>query len=1084
MNKLNIIRASAGSGKTHYLTGFFLKILMSEPVDYYKQILAVTFTNKATAEMKRRILQELDRLAADLPSDYLPLLILHSRLKESEIRKKSATLLQVILHDYSWFSIETIDSFFQRVIRGFTHEIGVPGNYSIEIETQPILYYAVDTFIDSIAEKSDVLTWLVHYTDDKIQQGKAWDIRHGLIKLGREIFEEKFTEHAVELTASISDKQRMLLFRKELMHTKSMFESRIAEIGKKGIEIIDSSGLNYDDFYQKANGAKKFFEQFSYLIFENTSGVPYPHTVTYQKLTESADNWPSASTKYKEEVVRIAAGKLRPMLIEAADFFEKNRIKYYSAIEILQNVYAVGILNEISEKIKEYRIEKNVFILSDSPTLIHRIIDQNDAPFIYEKMGNRYGHFLIDEFQDTSALQWFNFKPLISNSLSQGNLNLIVGDAKQSIYRWRNSNWEILAHRINDEYPADIIHYEELRMNWRSAEKIVLFNNSLFPVAIQKLKQRIEELLSGSSDHTEYIRLLDTIYSDTKQEFPRKSMNKGNVYVKFFSRKEIKQNEFYYQEILVSKINELLQKGYLLRDIAILVRDKKDGQTIANLLIELNTGKYFIKELNVLSEESLFLDASNAVSLIIAALQYLNNPSDSLVRAKIINSFEIHQNCLNITPDQNGSVLNGQSLTLLKLQTTLPTYFMESTDELLSLPLYDLTERLIAIFKLQDVAPEIPFIHAFLDVVHDFTAANPGNLVKFIEFWEEEGGKKTVPASESQNAIRVLTIHKAKGLEFKGVIIPFCTWQLDQKPNTILWTETRDTTFNYLPVLPLNYHKGLKNTEYASVYYSELFKSYVDNLNLLYVALTRSIDSLIIFPVFNDAENTTGKFTTVGDLLYESIARGTDTSKFQSFNSLTSTYELYSREEYPASSDSGDSTENYITCTKGRAAMGKIYFRSNGMDYFRNIKTPTFKGTVRGSVLHQILASVESHNDLDSAIKHAVNEGMITANEGVELREHISFCFQQNIVFSWFDGKGKVLAEKNIILPGGEVKRPDRVVLFPDHIHVIDYKFGSVENIEANKQQLRDYKACIQTMGYENVEAYLWYIDQNEVIRA
>jgi ATP-dependent helicase/nuclease subunit A len=1081
MDRLDIIRASAGSGKTHFLTGFFLKILMRERTDYFKQILAVTFTNKATAEMKRRILQELNRLADNLPSDYMQLLIQSSHLTETAIRKKSATLLQTILHDYSWFSIETIDSFFQRVIRGFTHEIGVPGNYSIEIETKPILQFAVDTFLDSLEDKKDILTWLVHYTEDKIQQAKAWDIRHGLITLGNEIFKEKFAEHAIDLNRTISDKQKLMHFRNELVRTKSIFESHLADLGNKGIGIIDSNGFTHDDFYQKTNGAKKFFERFASLELTNTSGVPYPRTPTYMKLLESAENWPSTSTNRKNEVMAVASEYLQPLLMEAFGFLDKNYATYKSALEILRNIYAVGILTELSGKIREYRIEKNVFILSDSSMLINKIINQNDAPFIYEKMGNRYGHFLIDEFQDTSALQWYNFKPLISNSLSQGNQNLLVGDVKQSIYRWRNSNWETLAYRISDEYPADILHFEELRKNWRSNEKIVLFNNALFPLAVKKLKVQLDDMLSGSLNQQTNTQLLETIFNDIQQEFPRKSEHKGSVYVKFFSLKDSRLDEYYYQEELVNRINALLQKGYSLNDIAILVRHKKEGQTIANLLIKLNAENRFKSELHVISEESLFLDASNAVSLIIAAFQYLNNPSDPITRARLLSSFEQHQLNLQEITAECGLELNGQSLTVSKLHEILPPDFIDKTEELIALPLYDLTERLIFIFKMQNVFSEVPFVHAMLDVVHDYTAANPGNIGKFLEFWEEEGSSKTVPAGESQNAIRILTIHKSKGLEFKGVIIPFCSWKLDQKANSIIWTETSDTTFNYLPVVPLNYNKGLMDTQFASIYYSELFKSYVDNLNLLYVALTRAIDSLIVFPVFNDSENNQGKIITVGDLLYDSIVKH-DNSDFRDFDPQKNSYESNSEEDHDGSVDKNARADNYFTVGSGTPMMDKIFFRTRGINYFENLEISTLHGSVRGSVLHDILASIETHTDLSKSVRQAVLEGMISASEGEELRNHILLCFQQSSVFSWFNGSGNVLTEKDIILPGGRVKRPDRVVLFPDGIHVIDYKFGSEENREGHILQVQEYTGYIRKMGHTHVEGFLWYIDMNEVI--
>jgi ATP-dependent helicase/nuclease subunit A len=1078
MNTLHIIRASAGSGKTHYLTGFFLKILMREPADYFKKILAVTFTNKATAEMKRRILHELAQLANNLPSHHLQLLIQYSRMNEAAIRKKSALLLETILHDYSWFSVETIDSFFQRVVRSFTHEIGIPGNYAIEIDNEPALTYAVDSFLDTFNVNDTVLPWLIQYTEDKILEGKPWDIRESLVTLGKEIFKEKFSEHAVELQSALSDKNKLMLFRDQLMADRTTFESTISEHAKKALSVIDMAGFTYDDFFKKSNGAKKLFEHFLNLEFLNSSDLPFVQSEFCTQLLDHPDNWPSSSSSNIQRVKNIAASDLIPILKEISDCFEKYFILYNTADEIIRNLYSVGILAEISEKLKEYRISKNVFILSDSTYLINKIINQNDAPFIYEKMGNRYGHFLMDEFQDTSVFQWSNFKPLISNSLSQQFQNLLVGDVKQSIYRWRNSDWKILAHHINNEYPSDILHYEELKTNWRSNERIVSFNNLIFPLVVKRLKLQLDDLLSNSPDHNINTELFETIFKDIRQDFIRKNENKGHIFFHFYQAQETKRDKLYFKDELIHQINLMFDRGYSQNGIVILVRNKKEGHTIANLLISLNAEKCFRTELNIISEESLFLDVSNSVNLIIALLQYINNPADSLVIAKVLSFFRIHLIQETIDPVSSCLELSKNDLSASAIEEILPRDFYEKIVELAGLPLYDITERLINIFNLRNSQSSIPYINGLLDVVHEYIATNPGNLAKFLEYWDDAGKFKTVSSAESQNAIRILTIHKAKGLEFSGVIIPFCNWDLNQKPKTILWAETRNKSLNYLPIVPLNYNKNLKNSEFASEYYSELFKSHVDNLNLLYVALTRAMDTMVVFPVF--AENKEGHISNVGDLLYDAFAN--NLSEFPEFNPLTGIYEVHSKEDQVETLKPVTSEELYFTGGENLNIMDTMFFRTRGLDYFQNLETTTPTGSVRGSVLHGILSEIKTTDDIDSSVKQAVLDGFLNETEADRLKIHLLDCLKDQKMLAWFNGTGTIMAEKDIILPSGGIKRPDRVVIFPDEVHVIDYKSGKEGNIEDHRRQVMEYCRCIHDMEFKKVKGFLWYIDKNEVI--
>jgi ATP-dependent exoDNAse (exonuclease V) beta subunit len=518
--------------------------------------------------------------------------------------------------------------------------------------------------------------------------------------------------------------------------------------------VITRNGLNDEDFYQKKNGAGKFFRRLKNLELKDSTGALIIYSSTIQKLLESAENWPSSDTNHKQEVIAVAEKELLPQMAQAVELIEKNFKKYATVLEIFRHIYSVGLLAELAEKIKEYRLERNVFILSDSPVFISRVIDQNDAPFIYEKMGNRYNHYLIDEFQDTSVLQWKNFKPLISNALSSGNINLLVGDPKQSIYRWRNGNWEILARYIHSEYTPDILHVETQDTNWRSGEKIIQFNNALFPIAVLHLKNRLKTLFADSAIQPAEIDLLDSIFSDVVQHYPRRSEGTGNVFVKFFTKEEAAETPDYYGELLIDKINALLKEGFEMHEVAVLVREKSEGRNLTQFLIQANGEGRFLCDLSVLSEESLLLSASDAVNLIIAALRYINSPSDPLAGASLIATCRLLMNTGNKESTFNQVSFEGNSLGHSTVEKILPDFYSRIV-ELSSMPVYDLVENLIYIFNLNELASELPFIHALLDLLHEYSISNPSDLARFLDYWNETGCNRSVPASESQNALRL-----------------------------------------------------------------------------------------------------------------------------------------------------------------------------------------------------------------------------------------------------------------------------------------------------------------------------------------
>jgi len=1053
-----------------------LESLITEPIDYYKGMLAVTFTNKATAEMKGRLVAELHKLAVNEESDYLENLRAVSGFDEDHIRNKAYAILRSILHDYSWFSVETIDSFFQRIIHAFTRELAIPGNYSIEINTAPVLQYAVDKLIDSIEDSGDLFNWLVSFSEARINEGRTWDIRRELIVLAREIFKEVFAISSNQVYAAITDKEKLNKFREHLYSITGSIEKKTEEFGKQGLEIINEFGFQDSDFYQGRNGVGTYFKKLS----RKQIAIPNSYVL---KMLDGPENWPSGKTEKRMEVEDAASKYLLPLLNDAIQYIHTNLIYYNTANEILKNLYSLGILADISNKVTQYLHENSSFLLSDSTVFIFKIIDQNETPFIYEKMGTRYLHFMIDEFQDTSGLQWQNFKPLISNSLSMGNDCLLVGDVKQSIYRWRNSNWEVLAGQVINEFPEEILKLAALETNWRSQERIVDFINNIFPSSVEILQNQFNNK-GGINNSTEIDTLysLKHLYSDVRQQIPEKSRNKGRVLLQFFLKSAISGNPDYYKEPLITSIDNMLQKGYSPGDIAILVRSKKEGQLIANFLIEQNAVNRFCRDLTVISNESLLLGASEVINLIIAAMRYLLTPDDDINRGKLVTGYYSIQSQINKRTNIFEFDFRLGMSSVYKLNEILPKAFTENLNTFFSYPLYELAEKLIRIFESDKLENETPYIHAFLDLIHEYTRTNPSDVGKFLDFWLDEGYGKSIPSSESQDALRILTIHKSKGLQFRGVIIPFCNWELDQKPRTIMWSKAKSDDLNYLPVIPIYFGKNLLETEFADAYLKELFKSYVDNLNLLYVATTRAIENLIVFSVYRDPGKTEQTMTTVGDLLHETFIQSEFEGIQRSFDRSLDKFEAGEINSLQLNDYLLIKSENYITATDGSSAADRLFFDPSGSEYFRDTFENTKNPIIQGRVLHEILAHVNIASDIDKAISDAIFKGLITEIESLEFKEHFMNCIENQDIFKWFDGSGEVLTETDIIIASGEVRRPDRVVIFPDHVDIIDYKSGLDAVKENHNFQIREYVNLLLRMGYTNVKGYIWYINNNKVV--
>jgi len=780
-SSLKVYKASAGSGKTYNLALNYIEHLFERP-DSFKNILAVTFTNKAAGEMKSRILQKLFELSKNdiNAKDYKNHLIQNNFAKdEAEVITKSGHILYQILNNYSSFYVQTIDKFFQWVIRGFTREIGLQGAYNLDLNTNKILTEAVDLVMLGMDEDKDLRKWLILFAEEKLLDGKSWDFQSDLFQLGKEVFKENY-QSIQEESSSDEKREKLSKLRTQLRIKMKAFEDFFKVRSKEALKIIEDEGIEISDFKYGLTSIPNLFKKF---IDKPLSSIEIGKR-PLQGL-DDPEQWYTKSSPHADSIINCYNKGLNRLLKEVLDHWESGQEEYQTNLAIHKNIYAFGILNNISDRIQEILRENNSFLLVDSAKFLKKIIAENDAPFIYEKAGNYFHHLMIDEFQDTSGFQWHNFYPLIQNSLATGFSNILVGDVKQAIYRWRSSDWKILASEIDESFPKEILDHQSLDVNYRSYKNLVSFNNSVFIKAPVFLKRLISSELINNDDpefESYWKTLIDKVYDEPRQLIPQKHENtEGYINHQFFPEKNNKEYNLILKEKIPFLIRQLQDRGYKAGDITILVRKASEGRDIAKILMEesgIADSKY---NFNVISNDSLYLENSSAVKFLISLLNYFNHSSD-----KLNKSFLKHEYLVYLKSEKSDfqnyahDIFSRQKLNGEELMKDEEIFKFESNyQNLRRLALYELTEELISVFKLNINERNLAYIQSFQDLILEYIKKESSDLNSFLNYWESTGKTSTLSISESQDAIKILTIHKSKGLQFKVVIIPFMHWTLE-----------------------------------------------------------------------------------------------------------------------------------------------------------------------------------------------------------------------------------------------------------------------------------------------------------------
>lgn len=652
MSKLTVYSASAGSGKTFTLAVEYIKLLFKSRYEY-RHILAVTFTNKATAEMKARIILELNNLAINEPSPATDKLIKEIDLRPDQIAREAKVIRDYLLHDYSRFSVGTIDNFFQRILTSFARETGLQFGFNLELDNRRILEQAVDNLMDSLDGKSELTHWLIRFAENRVEEGRSWNFRDSLIDLGKEIFAENYqgVDEKFQPDGSDSFLKKLYEYQKELYKIIRLFENTLEKYGNEGLKIISEHSLEIGDFKYGDPSVPRYFW---YLAERDRKKIsPRQRDI---KAIDNQDEWVKDASEKKDEIIAAVNGGLNEVLKQTIEYYNKNFREYFTALSINENLFSFGILTDIEVQVREITHNDNLFLLSDVPGFLNKIINGNEAPFIYEKTGNYFKYFMIDEFQDTSTIQWENFKPLIINSISEGYENMVVGDIKQSIYRWRNSDWNILASLIARDQNVFDVDNKTLKENWRSKRNIVDFNNRLFEAAKKLLDDLFVSGLQENGEGKQNIKGLgiDTtisdVFSDHIQELPGGEDRKGGYVEISFIDPGKEKWESKVLEKLPGLVNNLLNKGLRPGEIAILVRKKDQAVKVMESLLDyMNKNKEHREIYNLISDDSLFIRNSGAVKFLLGMLRYLLNPDDDINRGWLLYYLNNSYTALSVT---------------------------------------------------------------------------------------------------------------------------------------------------------------------------------------------------------------------------------------------------------------------------------------------------------------------------------------------------------------------------------------------------------------------------------------------------
>ncbi|WP_286744005.1 UvrD-helicase domain-containing protein [Roseivirga sp. UBA1976] len=1029
---LTVYKSSAGSGKTFTLVKEYVKLLIANPQDF-KHILAITFTNKATEEMKSRILKALQDLASGNFSDLQQVLLseFDGRFDAQQVASRAEEAYDLIIHQYSRFEVSTIDSFFSRVLKSFARELNLPLSYEVEMNQKLALTETIENLFRTIDQQPEVKEWLTLFSKEQIENDKSWNVDRQIEKLGNNLFSEAFQEGFSGQSVNFSVLKEVI---DRLKAQKAKFENTARLFANKAFDLMNQYGLTVNDFNYSRSGPLAAF----YALQKEEYDIE--HKKRFIQALDGEMKWGAKKSPKFELACQVGEEQLAILGNEALHFILKERKNYNTNRAVLRNIYAFGLLESLNLQLKDYRDEHNVMLISDTNRILKEVLNEADAPFLFEKLGSSYKHIMIDEFQDTSNFQWNNLRPLIINALSEGHEVLIVGDVKQSIYRFRGGNMRLLLSQIRQDLGAFYSADADKRLvdNYRSLSQIVSFNNALFAQLPAALKTN--DSLSNSE-------LFELAFQDHAQQI--KKQQGGFVQVSFWDDDLWKEASVSH---LMAKIAQNIELGYSYGDMLVLVNRNSEIPDVANAFLQ--------ARVPFINGDSLKLSQSDLVVFVLELLAYLQTDNDDV---RLLNLMVLYCRLKGKAYQPVVETRPGERITLQ--DAGFPPAFFEQMHRLKQQSLFDLICELLIIFDFSNQSDI--YLQQLLDLVLEQGQKGRSSVSSFLEWWEKEGDNQTVATSEHANAIRILTIHKSKGLEAPIVFIPFTNWQiLPPAQMHQFWTSNTPEDMQELRFIPLDFSKGLlMDSHFADDYLREAEESALDILNKTYVAFTRPREKLYL-----SAPATRSGGQSIHQLLVDLVE---DIGMKTTETDGGMQWELGEEHEKVSGTDSASDAE-VLKIYPEDSFLEKLSIRNDSERFFMLQQTEQARNITLGNQVHDVLSDVLMKEDLPVVLRQRVQAGEFNQEIAREVEKRIERLFEEEKLCDWFSGDYEVYNERTLWFEGREHK-PDRLMLKGEKAIVVDYK-KEVES-EAHQQQVKRYMHAIQAMGYSNVSGFLVYVE-------
>jgi len=1038
-SSFQVYNASAGSGKTFTLVKEYLKVVLNSDDRYtFQSILAITFTNKAAAEMKERILSNLQLFSEGNENDVLQKIIEETSLDKETIQLRSRLALEAILHNYSAFAITTIDSFTHKIIKSFAFDLGLNLNFEVELDSETLLNQAVAILISKIGIENDVTTTLIDFSLEKAKEDKSWDISHDLNDFAKILLNDEDAKHFKTLNSkTISD---FTSLKKKLTKNQKDLKSRFTEIGEKGLSIIGSINLKHNDFYYSL--LPKHFLSLS----TPEKAKFFDESKLKQRIEENM-----FYAKSKSDEIKASIEGILPELLELYTESEKLYEQYTLNQLVLKSIIPLAVLTKINSELSTIKEENNIRLISEFNQLISNNIKEEPAPFIYERIGQKFMHYFIDEMQDTSVLQWQNLIPLIDNALSQENSNLLlVGDGKQAIYRWRGGKAEqfikLGSENQNDKRANPFQTHKEIKgldTNYRSYSEIIDFNNSFFQFVSSYFKNPMYQQLFVEGN-------------------TQKSTKKigGFVSIDFLEKETDKEeNELKYAKKVLETI-ERLDPDFSRKEVCVLVRKKKEGVTIANYLSE--------NGVNIVSSETLLIQNSKKVNFIIDVLQVIQHPKDHSAWVKLIYFLYEH---LKIARDKHSFItlfeIKNKNNFFVKIKELGIDFNLENFNQI---PFYEKIEEIIRAFNLTTVSDA--YLQFFLDIV--FEQQQKGtDIQQFLDFWESKKDKLSIVAPEAENAVQIMTIHKSKGLEFPVVILPY-NIDVYQQINPKSWiTDLPIEQFEGFNELLVSSNKSIKYAGKSgeNIYNFQREELELDSYNLLYVALTRSVEQLYVITekTISPKGEVNANYTS-GVLINYLNAIG-------EWSDDKVNYTFGDRKKVSKNSKEKSKTTIQDLFVSNPWQQHNIYMVANSSKLW---ETEQGKAIEYGNLIHEMFSKIISNNDVEKVVNQYVNEGVISLDDSCKIREVIDEVIKHPKLEEYYKENVVVYNEREITTEENEVVIPDRLVFkSKNEVTIIDYKTGKPS--KSHHHQVFHYEKVLISMNFKVLKKLLIYI--NDEIR-